>query len=270
MSFENSLASTAEQSQTEPPAPAPASTHVVFREDQEGTSFYFPPLRNHGQALGVLAFAIIWSVVVYFLWTHNEAPWLFRITFSLCEILVGYILLSVVFGSALIRVREGLLQVRTAILGLGTLQQIPFAEIASISPLSQGQANASGEVLFGISIKRSDGREIKIAASSLTHLEARWIVASVERAMGRKQDTRINFQSIYGAPLQSSAGFVGAAPSTTLPLKFRTAQKSVGIAGFVIWLAFAIFMFARVFSGVKTVHRALPRQRLLSPSRPLR
>jgi hypothetical protein len=139
------------------------------------------------------------------------------------------------------------------------LQQIPFADIASISPLSQGQANAAGEVLYGISIKRSDGREIKISASSLTHLEARWIVASVERAMGRKQDTRVEFQSIYGAPPQSSAGFVGAAPSATLPLKFRTAQKSVGIAGFVIWLAFAVFMFARVFSGVKTVHRAAPR-----------
>ena len=259
MTLENSPASTIAQPQTEFPAPAPASTHVVFRDDQEGTCFYFPPLRNHGQALGVLAFAIIWSVVVYFLWTHEDAPWLFRITFSFCEILVGYMLLSVVFGSALIRVHEGMLQVRSAILGLGALQQIPFAEIASISSLSQGQANTSGEVLYGISIKKSDGREIKIAASSLTQVEVRWIVASMERAMGRKQDTRVDFQSIYGAPPQSSAGFVGAASSTILPLKFRTAQKSVGVAGFAIWLAFAGFMFARVFTGVKTVHRTPPK-----------
>ncbi len=259
MSFESSTSSTAAQLQTGSPAPAPASTHVVFREDGGETSFYFPPLRNHRQALGVIVFAIIWSAVVYYLWTHEGAPWLFRILFSIFEILVGYMLLRVVFGSALIRVREGMLQVRSAILGLGALQQIPFAEIASISPLSQGQANTSGEMLYGIGIQRSDGREIKIAASSLTQVEARWIVASVERAMGRKQDTRVEFQSIYGAPPQSSARLAGAASSTTLPLKFRTAQKSVGVAGFVIWLAFAGFMFARVFSGVKTVHRVPPK-----------
>ena len=258
MSFESSPANFAAQ-QTELPAPAPASTHVVFREDQEGTSFYFPPLRNHGQALGVLVFAIIWSAVVYFLWTHEGAPWLFRIMFSLAEILVGYMLLSVVFGSALIRVREGMLQVRSAILGLGALQQMPFTDIASISPLSQGQANTSGEVLYGISIKRSDGREIKIAARSLTQVEARWIVASVERAMGRKQDTHVEFQTVYGAPPQSSARLAGAASSTTLPLKFRTAHKSVGVVGFAIWLGFAGFMFARVFTGMKTVHRETPK-----------
>ena len=259
MSSESSSESTAAQPQPESAAPAPASTHVVFHEDMDGTSFYFPPLRNHGQALGVVVFAIIWSVVVYFLWTHKGVPWLFRIVFSLCEILVGYMLLSVVFGSALIRIREGMLQVRSAILGLGALQQISFSEVASISLLSQGQANTSGEVLYGISIKRSDGREIKIAASSLTQVEARWIVATVEHAMGRKQDTHVEFQTTYGAPPQSSARLANAASSTTLPLKFRTAQKSVGVAGFAIWLAFAGFMFARVFTGVKTVHRAAPK-----------
>jgi HEAT repeats len=274
VSSENSSESIAANPEKECAAPAPASTHVVFREDTEGTSFYFPPLRNHGQALGVVVFATIWSAVVYFLWTHEGAPWLFRIGFSLCEILVGYMLLSVVFGSALIRVREGMLQVRRTILGLGALQQIPFSEITSISPLSQGQANTSGEVLYGISINRSDGREIKIAASSLTQVEARWIVSSIERAMGRKQDTHVEFRSMYGPPPQSSAsaGFARAASSTTLPLKFRTAHKSVGVAGFAIWLAFAGFMFARVFSGVKTVHRAPPSKaepRLSIPTGPM-
>lgn len=257
-SFGNSNAGAAVQPQTEAPAPAPAATHIIYREDEQGTSFYFPPLRNHGQALGVVAFAIIWSAVVYFLWVHQGVPWLFRIVFSFFEILVGYMLLNVVFGSALIRVREGMLQVRSAILGLGSLQQIPFSEVALISPLSQGQANTSGEVLYGISIKKSDGREIKIAASSLTQSEARWIVSTTERAMGRRQDTRVQFQSIYGAPPQRRSGFTGAASPTNVPLKFRTAQKSVGLLGFVIWFAVVGFMFYRFFSnaGVKGFRRA--------------
>ncbi len=253
--FESSGVGTAVQPQRETPAPAPASTHIIFREDAHPPSFYFPPLRNHGQALGVVAFATIWSAVVYLLWTRPDAPWLFRIVFSLFEILVGYMLLSVVFGSALICVREGMLQIRSAILGIGKLQRIPFADIASISPLSQGQANTSGEVLYGISIKKSDGREIKIAASSLSQVEARWIVSTLERAMGRKQDTRVEFQSIYGAPPQRTVGFATGTSATALPLKFRTAQKSVGLVGFAIWLAVAGFMFSRFIPGVKTVHR---------------
>lgn len=247
---ESSGAGTAAQPQMESPAPAPASTHIAFRQDQQGTSFYFPPLRNHGQALGVVAFATIWSAVVYLLWTRPDAPWLFRIVFSLFEILVGYMLLSVVFGSALIRVREGMLQVRSAILGIGKLQQIPFSEVASISLLSQGQANTSGQVLYGISIKKTDGREIKIAANSLSLVEVRWIVSTVERAIGRAQDTRVEFQSIYGAPPQRSGGFAGVASPTNVPLKFRTAHKSVGVVGFAIWFAVAGFMFYRFFSNV--------------------
>jgi len=244
-------AGTEVQSQVESPAPAPVSTHIVYREDEQGTSFYFPPLRNHGQALSVVAFATIWSAVVYFLWAHEGVPWLFRIMFSLFEILVGYMLLSVVFGSALIRVREGMLQVRSAILGIGSLQQIPFADIASISLLSQGQANTSGEALYGISIKRSDGREIKIAASSMTQVEARWVVSTLEHAMGRQQDTRVQFQSIYGAPPQRNAGFSGSVSQTNVPLQFRTAHKSVGLVAFAIWFAVAGFMFYRFFSNVR-------------------
>jgi len=201
-SFAASPATSEAQPQVESPAPAPAATHIVYREDEQGTSFYFPPLRNHAQAVGVVAFTTIWSVVVYFLWIDQHAPWFFRIVFSLFEILVGYMLLNVVFGSALIRVREGVLQIRRAILGVGSFQQIPLSEVASISPLSQGQANSSGEVLYGIDIKKSDGHEIKVVVNSLSTVEARWIVSTLERAMGRQQDTRVQFQSIYGAPPQ--------------------------------------------------------------------
>lgn len=248
---QGSGAGTAVQTQVESPAPAPVSTHIIYREDEQGTSFYFPPLRNHGQALGVVAFATIWSSVVYFLWAHEGVPWFFRIMFSLFEILVGYMLLSVVFGSALIRVREGMLQVRSAILGIGSLQRITFADVASVSLLSQGQANTSGEALYGISIKKSDGREIKIAASSMTQIEARWVVSTIEHAMGRQQDTRVEFQSIYGAPPQRSAGFSRAASSANVPLQFKTAHKSVGLVAFAIWFAVAGFMFYRFFSNVR-------------------
>jgi hypothetical protein len=243
--FEESPARSAFRPMAESPAPAPAATHIVYREDEQGTSFYFPPLRNHAQAVGVVAFATIWSAVVYILWIDQHAPWLFRIVFSLLEILVGYMLLSVVFGSALIRVREGTLQIRRAILGLGSQQEIPFNEVESVLPLSQGQTKLSGEVLYGISVKKSDGREIKIVANSLSTVEAHWIVSTLERAMGRKQDTRVQFQSIYGAPPQARTGVAG---QTNVPLKFNSSPRSVGALGFAVWLMFTGFIFYRGFS----------------------
>lgn len=271
-SFGMQPSSSPAQAEAESPAPAPAATHIVYREDEQGTSFYFPPLRNHAQAAGVVAFATIWSVVVYMLWIDQRAPWLFRIIFSVFEILVGYMLLSVVFGSTLIRVREGVLQVRKAILGIGSLQRIPLSELASISPLSQGQANASGEVLYGISIRKSDGSEVNAVASSLSFVEARWVVSTLESAMGRPQATRVQFHSIYGAPPQPGREFASG-NEVNLPLKLNRSLRSVGAVGFAVWLIFVGSMFYRVFSH-STARRPVrststPSARVAIPSRPM-
>ncbi len=249
-------AATAPTPQVESPAPAPAETHVINREDEQGTTFYFPPLRNHGQALGVVAFATIWSAVVYFLWVHEGVPWIFRIVFSLFEVLIGYMLLSVVFGSALIRVRGGMLEVRSAILGIGSLKQMPFSDVAAISLLSQGRTNTAGDVLYGINIRKSDGRDINIAPSSLTHVEARWIVSKVESAMGRKQDTRVQFQSIYGAPPQPSPYSAGPSLPTNAPLRFKTGHKQIGVVAIAVWMLFMGLTFYRGFSRSGPVNRS--------------
>lgn len=246
-SFGISPASSDVQAEAESPAPAPAATHIVYREDEQGTSFYFPPLRNHTQAAGVVVFAIIWSAAVYWLWVDQRAPWPIRIGFSFFEILVGYMLLNVVFGSALIRVREGALQIRRAILGIGSWQRIPLSDVASISPSSQGQANTSGAVLYGINIGKSDGSEIKTVPNSLSLVEARWVVSTLERAMGRRQDTQIQFQSVYGAPPQPGRGFAGTGQAN-VPMKVNGAPRAIGAAGFALWLAVAGFIFYRGLS----------------------
>ena len=233
----------------EPAIDAPAETHIVYRDDGGGPSFYFPPLRNHAQALGVVLFASVWSGVVYFLWHDTRAPWLFRIVFSLFEVLVGYMLLSVVFGSALLRVRDGALEVKNTILGLGSVRRIPFSDVDSIAPLSQGQANTSGTVLYGVLVRRSDAKDFKIAPSSLSEQEAKWVVATLERALGRKQDTHVQFESIYGPPPQHAAwaGSPGTATNLPRPLPVtRSSQRKFAVLGFAVWLLFALPVFRTV------------------------
>ena len=261
------LAVSAKERQAEQPAPSPKETHVVYSEDENGTGFYFPPLRNPAQALGIVVFATIWSAVVYFLWVREGVPWIFRIVFSLFEILVGYMLLSAIFGSALIRVREGVLEVRSAILGFGTLRRLAFNEIASISPLSQGRTNSKGDVLYGINIRRSDGRDINIATSSLTETEAKWIDATLERAMGRKQDTRVRYQSIYGAPPQRNFA-TGISTPGGVPSKLNTAHRKFGVIGFAVWLFFVGMIFFNVFSRASS-SSSRPRRTAPAAAKPI-
>jgi len=216
--------------QPEAPAPPPSHTHIVFSENEQGTSFYFPPLRSIPQALGIFVFATIWTGVVYFLWTHPQVPWIFRIVFSLFEILVIYMFLSVVFGSALLRVQNGVLQVRTAILGFGTLRTLPFSDVASISPLSQGRANTSGEVLYGINVKQSDGRNINVAGTVAVHDEE--LVTPLGAVIRDSSAVRLSSPTASGsrgAPLLASSSFRRA--SRTRRARSRSSPPTVAPAG---------------------------------------
>src|SRR6267142_1100180 len=50
----------------------PARTKVIVSMHSGGTELYFPAFRNPGRALGLLVFTLIWSGVVYFLYSHRS------------------------------------------------------------------------------------------------------------------------------------------------------------------------------------------------------
>lgn len=226
---------------------APSSTRIVLTQEAGGPSFYFPPLRNGGQALGLLAFAAIWSGVVYFLWITARAPWLFRVVFSLGELLVLYALLNVLTGTSLLRVRDGMLEARNALLGLGTTHGIPLDQVISVMPTTQGQANMSGKVMCGIVIRQSDGREFNIAANSLRQDEADWVVATIDNAMGRKQDTRLQFRSFYGPPPQPAPLPAYPGPAVAAPAAVKSAPRNFAALIFLAWLVVAGVIFYRSY-----------------------
>src|SRR6266436_4790088 len=63
----------------------PARTKVIVSMHSGGTEFCFPAFRNPGRALGLLVFTLIWSGVVYFLYSH--APLFFFLVFGLFDLL---------------------------------------------------------------------------------------------------------------------------------------------------------------------------------------
>ena len=251
-----------EEKVADEPIVVPSRTHIVITEDGANTSVYFPPLRNPAQAFGLFAFTVIWTAVVYLLFTR-EAPTIFRVVFGAAEILLGYGLLNVIFGSSLIRVGQGSLSIRTAIMGIGSTKTMPLDGVQSVSPVSQGQADASGEAKFGIFVQLTDGRVFKVAASSLSRTEARWIVAAIDRGMGRKEEATPKFEPIVmGMPAQSSGvGVVRVGGVSTSKI-----GRAIGIAFFIGWLFF-VGRFAFHFSGAFSKRPQTTGQSEPAPSR---
>lgn len=235
---------------TDEPVVAPDRTHIVITEDGASTQVYFPPLRNPGQTFAFFAFTAVWTGVVYLIFTHS-APWLFRIVFGGADVLLGLILFNLVFGSSLIRVGEGTLSIRKAFLGIGSTKAIPLDGVKSVAPVSQGQADASGSARFGIFIQLTDGRLFKVANATLSRTEARWIVAAIDRVMGRKEDTQPQFQPVTMLlPAQSKPGVVRIGGVSTAKL-----GRVVGALFFVGWLFFVgrfVFHFTAISSKPAT------------------
>lgn len=195
----------------------PAHTKVIVSMHSGGTEFYFPAFRNPVRALGLLAFTLIWSGVVYFLY-HSAAPWFFFLVFGLADLLLIYFVFHVALGSARIGVANGEILSRTGILGLGSTRRIPASDVASVLPVvSMQQGGSSGNALYTIRLLTKGGRKLTLADEIGSRQEARWVVSQIESLAGLKLDTHVDVQVPLGVsslPPQPGAGQVFTRPQT--------------------------------------------------------
>jgi len=161
----------------------PAHTKVIVSMHSGGTEFYFPAFRNPGRALGLLVFTLIWSGVVYFLYSH--APLFFFVVFGLFDLLLVYGAFHLTLGSARIGVANGEILSRTGIFGIGSAHRIPASDVASIVPVvSMQQGGTSGNALYAIRLRTKNGRKYTLADEIDSRQEARWVVAQIETLAG--------------------------------------------------------------------------------------
>ncbi len=223
----------------------PARTKVVVSMHSGGTDFYFPAFRNPGRALGLLVFTLIWSGVVYFL--YSRAPLFFFVVFGLFDLLLVYGVLHVTLGSARIGVANGEILSRTGILGLGSTRRIPASDVASIVPVvSMQQGGASGNALYAIRLRMKSGRKYTLADEIDSRQEARWVVAQIETLAGLKLDTHVEVDSTFGVsspPPQPGTGQV-----FTRPHPKKSMAASVGVFALVTMAMFG-WVFWRTPTG---------------------
>jgi hypothetical protein len=153
---------------------------------------------------------LIWSGVVYFLYSH--APLFLFVIFGLFDLPLVYGVLHVTLGSARIGVANGEILSRTGILGLGSTRRIPASDVASIVPVvSMQQGGGSGNALYSIRLRMKNGRKYTLADEIDSRQEARWVVAQIETLADLKLDTHVEVDSTFGVsspPPQPGAGQV--------------------------------------------------------------
>lgn len=183
-------------------AAAPAHPKVILSSQEGGTEFYFHAFRSPARALILLAFTVVWSGVVYFLF-RSSAPWLFAVVFGGFDLLLVLGVLHSVLGTARIRVGNGEIISITRILGIGKTRRFPISEIEAVVPVTSGQqSNSQRSAVYAIRLRTKDGRRVTLADDIDSRQEARWIVSQIESLAGLKVDTRVEVTAPFGAPSQ--------------------------------------------------------------------
>jgi hypothetical protein len=225
--------------------PQPAHTKVIVSMQSGGTEFFFPAFRNPGRALGLFAFTLIWSAVVFGI-SRSHAPSFFFIVFGLFDLLLIYGVFHVTLGSARITVANGEIQSRRGMLGLGSTQRVPFSEVATILPVvSMQQSGSAGSALYAIRLRTKNDRKITLADEIDSRQEARWIVSQIESLAGLKLDTHVEVVLPLGVSSQAMQPAFGTAASRPQPRQSAAASIAIfivmamGIFGWVSWRSFA-------------------------------
>ena len=219
---------------------APLNPKVVVSTTMNGgTEFYFPPFRNPGRVLLLLAFTAVWTAMVYFI-VHSQAPRLFALVFGFFELFLIYGLIQAAMVSFHVEVGNGKIVFRRALLGMGAPREIPFSEITQILPEEIAQQRGT-RPSYSLCLYAKHGKKLTLADSIDDRQEARWVAAQLEKLAGLKLDTHVAVQGgfgLNGPPPQRARS--GSAPPASFR-RNRPAATVVALAFFFAWMGFCFY-----------------------------
>jgi len=210
---------------------APQNPKVVVSDGMNGsTRFYFPPLRNPVRVLVLILITAVWTGILYFL-GHSQAPWIFPVVFTLFDLVLIYGLIQTATGSSRIEVGSGKVVFRRAVMGIGSVREIPFSDVAQILPVTTARQAGSRESYL-LRLRTKSGEQVTLADAIEDRQEARWVAAQLEKFVGLKLDTHVAVDAgfgTYGPPPQRG--------QTASPVfrRNRPVAIAVGLAFFLVW-----------------------------------
>ncbi len=176
---EAALAATAPAEAYRPPPDSPIRVSPVPR----GVEIIFPPARNPGAAVGLTAFAAVWTLVVWFL-TRSDAPVVFPILFGLFDVFLVLAVLGMWLGHSRVAV-EGTVVVLTR--GLAFLTTTTTLAGADVTGVKVKIGMQSGKTpYYDIVLLTADGKEHKAGSAVKDKREAEWLAEVMGKALGNE------------------------------------------------------------------------------------
>ncbi|MBW2386071.1 MAG: hypothetical protein JRG92_20760 [Deltaproteobacteria bacterium] len=156
----------------------------IQRTKQGATEFYFPPARNLFAALGLTAFAAIWTAIVWFLATSDGGARIMAVFFGFFEVIILWGVCRYWFRLTRVIAGPSGLEIRTRTLLAARKRLVPAGLIHTIVADVNGQANS--KPFYDIRILGERGEKRGVAGDMMRDKrEAEWLASEMWRALGR-------------------------------------------------------------------------------------
>ncbi len=182
---------------SEDPAPATAvtarefspteleSAGILMKPGPQGMAWHFSAGRNKKAALATTFFTLIWTGIVWAL-LQSDAPALFPIFFGLFDVLLIWAVCDMWFGTATVMIGSGVIAYRKSLLGMGSVNKTPFANIKALDlHIGMQSGGRSGTPYYDIKMILVNNKRRTLAGAIRDKRMAEWILAEWQEAMGK-------------------------------------------------------------------------------------
>jgi hypothetical protein len=161
-----------------------ARTGIRVEPSGEGLTFRFAPRRNVAFAVGVTAFALLWTGAVWLQWFLGF-PWIFPILFGLFDLLFVYIVIDLWLGRTVVTAGSGTLRVRRTVFGVGSTRTVAAADIASIElHIGMQTQGRHGTPYYDVRARLKNGRKVTVGSGVRNKRHAEWLADQIGGATG--------------------------------------------------------------------------------------
>ncbi len=189
------------------------NSKIKVSDGPNGREFYFPAARNIGSAMSLTIFFVFWSAIFYWL-LHGKPPVIFPIFWGISDAILGYACINLWFKSTRVTINSTDVRATTRWLLFSRTRQFSASNVARFATKAGMQSGSrfftdiklilrgndekfarekenfrdpqTPNQLAMARIRQSTGPSgVTVAVSIASSAEADWLVAEMNKAMGR-------------------------------------------------------------------------------------
>ncbi|MGD0812152.1 MAG: hypothetical protein ABSA83_00980 [Verrucomicrobiota bacterium] len=156
-------------------------SRIQIRNAPGGREFFFPAARNLGMVLGVTAFMLVWSAVVWVL-IHMNGPLLFRVVFGLAEVFLLIACFNLWFKQSRVIFHSRGVRATKHWLIFGRTRSFDTGEVAHFD--SKIGFTSGQKLFYSIQLITRSEEKFSVGTGIANKPEADWLVQEMNKALG--------------------------------------------------------------------------------------